>query len=1020
LKEFVERITILSPNEIDGIYKLPQLSEEERFLYFTMDADEYAIAHSHRSLDTKVFFILQLGYFKAKRMFFSFTNNEIKEDLEFIKNKYFPTESISYTFNIVKSTRWYQQQKILSLFSYHDCDTNWKESLQERARRCIKISARPIYMFKDLLDYLEKAKVVLPAYSTMQKIISKAIIEERERLSVFAKQYITKDVETRLQELLTLDDNSYILTLLKKEPKDFSHKQISREITKQKRLKPIYDFANCFLPLLEVSDDNINYYAAFVEYYSIFSIRRFSKLLAYIYLICFVYHRYQRINDNLANTFIYHVRKYEAAAKLASKNSIYELRMENNQQLGNTGKILDLFVDDKISDETPFGEVRQLAFSLLEKNKFSTVTTYISKTGFDQVELEWKASEKLSPTFKKNIRPILMSLDFVSTSKKDSLIDAVSFLKLRIEEKKALSGIAPDLFPKGFINRKLKRYIIQKKKIKVHGSLRKFTEIRTNRYEFLVYSLLRQSLASGDIYIRDSVRFRSFEDDLINDKQWENKDQLIRELNLPILSNPIEETLSELKEELETLLVTVNQRIKNGENEGIKLAGSGTSISWTLPYKKQEDTTNHPIFANLPQIEIRELLSFVDSHCGFMSAFTHRMGHYLKSESDNDYIAGAVIALATNKGLFKMAESSDVTYQTLFSATKSYLTAENLHNANDKISNALFNLSAFTHFNIAEGTIHSSSDGQKVETQKDTINARHSPKYFGLSKGVSGYTLVSNNVPVNAKIIGANEHESHFVFDILYNNTSNIQSDLHSVDTHGTNKVNFLILHAFLYVFAPRYKDIRSQTESLCAFKDMDHYEDMLLKPSKKIREQCIIAEWPNIQKILVSLGLKNTTQSVIIGKLSSYARKNRTKRAMWELDNIYKSIYILKYIDNLTLRQNVQKALNRGEAYHQLHRAIFHENAGKFHVDTEKEQHIWNECSRLVGNAIIFYNTFLLSKLLEQIDITKKLEIIKRIERVSPIAWQHINLGGRFDLTGQKEPPEIDLLINQLNDFLS
>jgi TnpA family transposase len=127
-----------------------------------------------------------------------------------------------------------------------------------------------------------------------------------------------------------------------------------------------------------------------------------------------------------------------------------------------------------------------------------------------------------------------------------------------------------------------------------------------------------------------------------------------------------------------------------------------------------------------------------------------------------------------------------------------------------------------------------------------------------------------------------------------------------------------------------------------------------------------------------------------------------------------------LKYIDNLTLRQSVQKALNRGEAYHQLHSAIFHENAGKFRVDTEKEQHIWNECSRLVGNAIIFYNTFLLSKLLEQIDITKKLEIIEQIKRVSPIAWQHVNLGGRFKLTGQKKSLEIGLLINQLNDFLA
>jgi hypothetical protein len=497
-----------------------------------MDTDEYTLAHSHRSLDMKVFFILQLGYFKAKRMFFSFTNNEITEDLEFIKNKYFPSESISYTFNIVKSTRWYQQQKILSLLSYHVFDANWKERLHERASRCVKISARPVYMFKDLLDYLEKAKVVLPAYSTMQKIISKAIIEERERLTALAMQHITKDVETTRQEFLTLDDSSYILTLLKKEPKDFSHNQISREITKQKRLKPIYDFAKGFLPILEVSDDNIKYYAVFVEYYSIFSIRWFNNLLAYIYLICFVYHRYQQINDNLTNTFIYHVRKYEAAAKLASKTSIYELKMESNQQLGNTGKILDLFVDGKISDETPFGEVRQLAFSLLPKNKFPMVTTYVSKTGFDQAELEWKASEELAPTFKKNIRPILMSLDFASTSKKDSLIDAVSFLKLKIEEKKAFSGVVPDLFPKDFINRKLRRYIIKNKKDKVHGSSRKFTEIRTNRYEFLVYSLLRQRLYSGDVYICDSLRFRSFEDDLIDDKQWQNKAQLIQDLNL--------------------------------------------------------------------------------------------------------------------------------------------------------------------------------------------------------------------------------------------------------------------------------------------------------------------------------------------------------------------------------------------------------------------------------------------------------------------------------------------------------
>ena len=48
-----------------------------------------------------------------------------------------------------------------------------------------------------------------------------------------------------------------------------------------------------------------------------------------------------------------------------------------------------------------------------------------------------------------------------------------------------------------------------------------------DRYEFLVYRLLRNRLEAGDIFCRDSIRFRSFEDDLIDDLQWQQKEKLI-------------------------------------------------------------------------------------------------------------------------------------------------------------------------------------------------------------------------------------------------------------------------------------------------------------------------------------------------------------------------------------------------------------------------------------------------------------------------------------------------------------
>jgi TnpA family transposase len=50
-------------------------------------------------------------------------------------------------------------------------------------------------------------------------------------------------------------------------------------------------------------------------------------------------------------------------------------------------------------------------------------------------------------------------------------------------------------------------------------------------------------------------------------------------------------------------------------------------------------------------------------------------------------------------------------------------------------------------------------------------------------------------------------------------------------------------------------------------------------------------------------------------------------------LDNIRRSIYILDFIYDPTLRQNVQKALNRGESYHRMRGAISYVKSGKFRV---------------------------------------------------------------------------------------
>ena len=73
---------------------------------------------------------------------------------------------------------------------------------------------------------------------------------------------------------------------------------------------------------------------------------------------------------------------------------------------------------------------------------------------------------------------------------------------------------------------------------------------------------------------------------------------------------------------------------------------------------------------------------------------------------------------------------------------------------------------------------------------------------------MSAVSLNANHMAINARVIGANEHESHYIFDLLMNNSTEIVPDMLSTDTHGVNHVNFALLDLFGYRFAPRYAQV--------------------------------------------------------------------------------------------------------------------------------------------------------------------------------------------------------------------
>jgi hypothetical protein len=114
--------------------------------------------------------------------------------------------------------------------------------------------------------------------------------------------------------------------------------------------------------------------------------------------------------------------------------------------------------------------------------------------------------------------------------------------------------------------------------------------------------------------------------------------------------------------------------------------------------------------------------------------------------------------------------------------------------------------------------------------------------------------------------------------------------------------------------------------------------------------------------------------------------------------------------------KQNIQTVLNRGEGYHRLRKNISYAHDGKFQVHSQAEQIIWSECTRLIANAIIYYNTYLLSQLLKKHSAEGNKKRLKIIRDVSPIAWLHINLHGLFRFKNVKVDIDWEKMLKNIN----
>jgi hypothetical protein len=229
-------------------------------------------------------------------------------------------------------------------------------------------------------------------------------------------------------------------------------------------------------------------------------------------------------------------------------------------------------------------------------------------------------------------------------------------------------------------------------------------------------------------------------------------------------------------------------------------------------------------------------------------------------------------------------------------------------------------------------------------------------------------------------------------------------SDIHSTDTHGFSEAIFAVTHLLGISFAPRIKNLKKQSLYMFRSRRGGDRATWAIKPDQYVDPDSIIADWDDVLRLVATIKLKESTASDIFSGLNSYSRQHSLYTALKAFGRIIKSMFILRYIDDVELRMAIENLLNRIELGNRFTRVIAVGNPREFSAGDKEEQEIAETCNRLIKNAIVCWNYLLLEHRLNQASTEElRAEIRTAVANYSVISWGYINLLGEYDFSDEK-----------------
>ncbi len=861
-----------------------------------------------------------------------------------------------------------------------------------------QIKDHPADLINVAIEELVKERYELPAFSTLDRLIRHIRSMVNNRLFTLCSQGLSTTEQIYLDQLLVVidkeeDNENATLNLLKSPPK-------SAKLNGMKLLQNKFDmlmtFGDAKRLLQNITPTKVRHFAAYARTLDITEFQDINLPKRRTLLLCLLYEAQVKTRDYLVEMFIKRILKIQNNAKLRLQELRDKHLTETSELLATLGQVLQASKQAKeTKDNAVFGEQVQ---SILDEHggaellmqKLDEIAAYNTN---NYLPLMWR----FYAANRKALFSLVRSLNILSTSADESVIEALRFV---LDHEHKRSKYLPFDIDLDFISNNWRALVV----VEIDD-----TEVLVRQQlEICIFYNLATEFKTGDACVVGSESYADFREQLLSPVECE---PLIKDY-CDLIGFPANPT--DFVEHLRLCLTQVAEKVDNicAVDKQFTINKDGNPVlkkplSFTQP--PEVDLLESKIRALMPERSILDILCNVEHWLNWTRHFGLMSGSEAKISDPGERYIFTTFGYGCNLGPNQMARHSGgmVTAHEISYTNRRHVSAAKIEAAIRDIINAYNRFSLPSCWGTGK---KAAADGSKFEIYENNLHSEYHIRYGGYG-GIAYHHVSDKYIALFTHFITCGVWEAVYILDGLLKNVSDIQPDTLHADTQGQSGPVFAISYLLGIKLMPRIRN----WQDLSFVRPGADVSYQHIEPLFKgvVNWSLIQTHWYDMMRVVLSIKAGKVMPSTLLRKLGSYSRKNRLYQAFQELGKVVRTMFLLDYISNVTLRREITAVTNVVEMYNGFLDWVFFGKQGMITENDPIEQEKRLKYLDLVASAVILQNTVDMSLAIQTLMSQGEVIPMRYLAALSPYITRHIKRYGDYVVNLHNIPQPLEAAIN-------